>query len=69
VHSCDAQAKDEVCISNVFGFNREIFNGVDSHHNLELSVRGVASHGLGLRCNDGILDLALGRTFVALVVV
>jgi hypothetical protein len=65
MHSCNARAEDGVGISDVNCFDRTIFNGVASHHSLELSIRGVAGHGLSFASKDGIFNLALGEPFVA----
>ena len=51
---------------DVFGFNWEIFNSFVAHHFVELSVGWVAGHGLCLACCDGVLDVELGETFIAL---
>jgi hypothetical protein len=67
VHSCNAWAKDGVGISNVNWFDGTIFNSVASHHSLELSVRGVAGHGLSFASKDGVFNLLLGEPFVVLV--
>jgi hypothetical protein len=64
MHSCDAQAKDCVRISDVFGFYGEIFNGFISQHFVELSVGGMPSHGLCLARGYGIEDFTLGETLV-----
>ncbi len=47
-------------------FDGTIFDGVASHHSLELSVRGVAGHGLSFVSKDGIFNLALGEPFIVL---
>ncbi len=66
MHSCNAQAKDGVGISDVNWFDGTVFNGVASYHSLELSVGGVTGHGLSFARKDGIFNLALGEPFVAL---
>jgi hypothetical protein len=54
-------------ISNVFGFDGEIFNGFMSHHFIELtSVGGMPGHGLCLARGNGIRDFALGETLKVL---
>ncbi len=53
-------------ISNVFGFDGEIFNGLISHHFVELSIGGMPGHGLCLAHGNGIKDFALGENLVAL---
>ena len=65
-HSCYARAKYGASVGDVFGFNGEIFDSFISHHFQKLGVSGVASHGLGLVCCNGILEFALILSFVAL---
>jgi hypothetical protein len=55
VHSCDAQAKDCMHISYVFGFDGAIF-----------IIGGMPGHGLCLACSDGFKDFALGETLIML---
>ncbi len=65
-HSCNVWTEYGGGISNVFGFDREIFNSVASHHGLKLGVGGVACHGLAFASNYGIAYLAFCEAFVAL---
>ena len=53
-------------VSDVVGVDQEVFDRVVSHHFEELSIGGVAGHGLGLVCSNGILNFALGEAFILL---
>jgi hypothetical protein len=66
MHSCNARAKDRVGVGDVNWFDGTIFNGVASHHSLELSIGGVAGHGLSFASKDGIFNPVLGEPFVVL---
>ncbi len=66
-HTCNAQTKYGVHVSNVFGFDGAIFNSVASHHGLELGIRGVVCHGLAFASDYGIAYLAFCEAFVVLV--
>ncbi len=57
-HSCDAQTKYGIGISDVFRFDGAIFISVASHHGLELGVGGVACHGLAFGSDYGVAYLA-----------
>ena len=54
-------------VGDGFGFYWEIYYSFVSHYFLKLGVGGVAYYGLGLlACHDGVLNFALGLSFVAL---
>ena len=62
----DIWAEDGASVGDVFGFNGAMFDSFISCHFQKLGVGGVVGHGLGLACRNGILEFALGETFVAL---
>ncbi len=65
-HSCNAWTEYGVGVSNVFGFDGEIFNSVAFHNGLELGIGGVACRGLAFAGNYGIAYLVFCEAFVAL---
>ena len=53
-------------VSDVLRFDWSVLDRVVTHHFEELSVGGVACHGLGLSCSSGILNFAFGEAFILL---
>ena len=51
----------------MLGFDWAVLDRVVTHHFGELSVGGVACHGLGLLCSSGVLNFAVGEAFILLV--